>query len=1349
MPSKEFLEFANLLEAVPKTVLQPALNSVVREYVRLNYSDYDDLDSALSDFFWEVEKTVGITRRKYRRGGEHSTSSKHVLDNWKKSRGDQRFALSVYYWFQKHCEARYFAEKVDLVVCGNQTLIQKYGNTVLSSLNLVSEFTDQPELKPTRPNHHFIEPKADSETNDKRDVPHFVCIDLPMWYQERPSLFDALKGAVLAENPGKTFLVHGPGGFGKTTLVSALCMDPEVRQSFPHGVLWLQFNPEPGSTARAVIASNIGFLDPRLNDIAFTDDTKAVTALKTAVGEKKVLLVLDDVWREEQLRPFSSPGQNCVCVATTRNRSLVIDETTSLAVDEMVQGEAEGLLRYGVDTPKTKINKSLSELAHRLGRWPLLLELTNGWIRRKQRYNNSIADIITVLLEYFDAEGITLLDSQPFSNEQNDERNSAVRSCIETSLDLLPDAMANCFRQLGVFPEDTDIPLEVVADLWKQTAGMSDAKSNLAILEFAELSLLKNLEEGHGTVRLHDVTRSYLRTSLGKQGIAETNEALVLALRKAHDPEVVGKDIRATYYWQHILFHLVEAGRTSEAIHLATDFDWLDSKLNILGAQELQRSFSVLPASYDVRSINRAVTLSLSVLSAHPESFALQMYGRLGNNRTQTLARFTSKALANPKCWPRPIRPHLLPIGAELMRFETLDSEWIVSAVFSSDETKVLAASHDGTARIWDVQTGEQKMRFEGHTNWVGCAEYSADESRVLTASFDGTARLWNTESGEEIYCFPSDEGPVTSACFSADDQLIATASRDCLLRVWDSQTGLMVQRFEGHEEAVTGCIFSHSDEQILTRSHDGTARLWQLYSGVEVARFTTDGSVESASISPDEKCVLTTDTIGTVQLWDVASGDEVGKFSTSPHLANSAAFSRDGRSILTASRSGGVHIWDVSSGDVVQQFHVPGHWAWTAEYSADETQVLAVYSDRSIRLWNIENGKELNCFRGHPEHIYTAHLSPSGRKIVSASMDGTARLWDAETKRVEQRGPSHNRWVRRVHLFDNEKRLISISSDDSARIWSVETGDEVRRFHDPAGIHDADTSATSKQLAIATERHKAVYVYSTTTGKRIRTLLDSEDSVWEDSWQYGRKAAKKFSDGREYPIEWTCYSPKRNFLATASSDRSIRLWDSSLGRLVHRLNGHRGKITDLRFSGDGRELLSASSDRTARLWNTETGSQRHCFRGHKDSVKRAVFFPEMERIATVANDKTMRIWDRESGREVQCFSFHFRLSGISILPYSGLALVSYSTGGEGGGALLNIEDGARRVLEFSGYINISRDGQFILESARNGTIQLWDVEKCSLRTTLHLDSWPSALSMSGDILSIGDSLGSVHFFRL
>jgi dipeptidyl aminopeptidase/acylaminoacyl peptidase len=110
------------------------------------------------------------------------------------------------------------------------------------------------------------------------------------------------------------------------------------------------------------------------------------------------------------------------------------------------------------------------------------------------------------------------------------------------------------------------------------------------------------------------------------------------------------------------------------------------------------------------------------------------------------------------------------------------------SAAFSPDGKRIVTASNDETARVWDAESMEPIGKpLKGHEDAVQSAAFSPDGQRIVTASADGTARVWDADSGSPIGEPLKGHLPaVSSAAFSPDGKSIVTVSLDQTARVWD-----------------------------------------------------------------------------------------------------------------------------------------------------------------------------------------------------------------------------------------------------------------------------------------------------------------------------------------------------------------------------------------------------------------------------------------------------------------------------------------------------------------------------------------------------------------------------------
>jgi WD40 repeat protein len=155
----------------------------------------------------------------------------------------------------------------------------------------------------------------------------------------------------------------------------------------------------------------------------------------------------------------------------------------------------------------------------------------------------------------------------------------------------------------------------------------------------------------------------------------------------------------------------------------------------------------------------------------------------------------------------------------------------VVAANFSPDGRRLVTASHDATARIWDVAHGRERVVLRGHSGPVRSAIFSLEGWRVLTASEDGTARLWSATDGRELARLSGHRGAVASAVFSPNGNVILTYGDDYTARLWDGQDGHALCTLIRHDVAIRSASFSPDSRVVVVcfLGQPGSARVWPI----------------------------------------------------------------------------------------------------------------------------------------------------------------------------------------------------------------------------------------------------------------------------------------------------------------------------------------------------------------------------------------------------------------------------------------------------------------------------------------------------------------------------------------
>jgi WD40 repeat protein len=233
----------------------------------------------------------------------------------------------------------------------------------------------------------------------------------------------------------------------------------------------------------------------------------------------------------------------------------------------------------------------------------------------------------------------------------------------------------------------------------------------------------------------------------------------------------------------------------------------------------------------------------------------------------------------------------------------------LVSFSFSADGRRLVTSGEDGTARVWDAETGRETTVFSGHGMDVCVAAFSPDGRRVVTGGLDRNVRVWNAETGIEQAAMKGHEGALLCVAFSTDGQRVLTASEDNAARVWDSNTGLECSVVEERDVPNRGarlsfdqCAFSPDGKQIITVWRDEVARVRMMETGQErIALKGHEACVCSAGFSPDGKQIVTGSHDQTARVWDADTGLECAVLRGHDRQV-SAVFLADGNRIATRS---------------------------------------------------------------------------------------------------------------------------------------------------------------------------------------------------------------------------------------------------------------------------------------------------------------------------------------------------------------------------------------------------------------------------------------------------------------
>ena len=537
--------------------------------------------------------------------------------------------------------------------------------------------------------------------------------------------------------------------------------------------------------------------------------------------------------------------------------------------------------------------------------------------------------------------------------------------------------------------------------------------------------------------------------------------------------------------------------------------------------------------------------------------------------------------------------------------------DWVNSAVFSADGGKIVTASNDHTAKVWDDNTGSYLLTLEGHQRNVYSAAFSSDANKIVTASHDCTAKVWDATTGTCLLTLDDHKNSVSSAAFNSKSSKIVTASFDDTAKVWDAATGACILTLEGHEKWLHSAIFNSDGSKIITASDDRTAKVWDANSGA--CLLTLEGHhdlVSNAAFSTDGSKIVTASSDRTAKVWDAATGACLLTLEQHDGDVNSATFSFDDSRVITASSDHNANIWDATTGDCLITLGKEQRPAMlSASLSADGSRLVTASNNGSALMWDLSADECILAMTQHQDWVRSATFSYDGRKVITASDDKTAKVWDASTGACLLTLEQHQDWVLSSAFSKDCSKIATASSDKTAKIWDANTGACLLNLkqHKEAVINIAFSSDESKLITASGD--KTARVWDTITGVCLLTLDQHEDRVWS-----------------------AAFSSDEKKLLTSSNDRTAKVWDASTGACLLTLDQHRSGVVSAVFSNDSSKIVTASFDNTAKVWSSITGACLLTLE-HQRIVYRATFSSDDSKIITTSADGAARLWDASSGQ--------------------------------------------------------------------------------------------------------------------
>jgi WD40 repeat protein len=1025
--------------------------------------------------------------------------------------------------------------------------------------------------------------------------------DLPGGYFERTAELDRLRAQLLAAGGGTIglagrgmFGLHGPGGIGKTVLAVALAHDPTVRRALPDGIYWVVLGERPDSVAAQAALARLVGVDPGFRTV---EDGRA--ALRSVLEDRRVLVVVDDVWSAADAEALLVTGPAGRTVLTTRH-ALVLERVRAdpVMIDRLAVEEARRFLAHTVGRGE-RLPVEADRLIEAVGGVVLALALIGATIGHGTSWADALAEV---------ADAAAAFSDESFANQFKG---------IQVAWSALDDdARARC-AELAIIGEDITVPAVTVARLWRHTAGLDRDGADRLCAELAERNLLA-VDDG---VRFHDLQRAFLQLQTPDSALAHRR------LLEAHADVPATPDRWSTlpddepYLWDHLVEHLVAAGDVTRLQEVLVDPVWLLRRYHLQGAYG--------PEGDLVRGLEALPTFRLGTRVLHRLRQVSHLVGAVTalGDRALTFAHQVSDLLpigALASLFPRVTltpRRSLSTATDALERVVTGHGGGVWSVAWSPGGRRLASAGLDGTLRVWETgAAGRQVAALAGgQVGALRSLAWSPDGRRVAAGGDDGVVRIWDTASPEAPPAeLAGHQACVWSVAWSPDGRRLVSAGGDATVRLWepdgpDRPAAVLVMR--GHRGTVWAVAWSPDGGRVASGGADGTVRVWAADAPAEPPALLGghDGWAWSVAWSPDGGRVASGGD-RTVVVWDPgAPGQPVARLAGHDGLVWGVAWSPDGRRLASGGADGTVRVWDPGGAD--EQVVLTGHdwFVWSVAWSPDGRRLASGSHDETVRVWEPDAGDRRPPAPGTlMRWIWSLAWSPDGRRLAIGTEAGAIRVWDVDADGIPPLTVAEvdgGLWA--VAFSPDGRRLAAAGADRIVRVWDSP-------FRDTAPLPLVGHAGLVRSIAWSPD------------GRRLATVADDGTvRVWDPA-ATGRPAELLTRDGSEMRSRSVAWSPDGRLLATGCDDGTLRVWDPDLAHQRPAVwAGHQGRVESVAWSPDGRLVASGGYDGTVRVWDPQDADRPATVLAvHDEPVEAVAWSPDGRRLASGGDDGTVRLWE-------------------------------------------------------------------------------------------------------------------------